>query len=66
MNSNLIFKWLKDPRFSPGPEEDPDGADDGDLFLPVEITVPAIDHEPEVAGTRCLSKELSGEFMRRL
>lgn len=51
MNSNLIFKWLKDPRFSPGPEEDPDGADDGDLFLPVEITGPAINHEPEMAGT---------------
>ena len=33
MNANLIFKWLKDPRF--GPEE---GQAEEAVFLPVEVT----------------------------
>jgi len=38
MNSNLIFTWLRDPRFAPT-EVDAHGApDDDNLFLPVEIT----------------------------
>lgn len=49
MNSNLIFKWLKDPRFAPGLDETAKEADDGGLFLPVEIAGPTIDHEPEIA-----------------
>ena len=32
MNANLIFKWLRDPRFTPDGE-----ADEGSVFLPVEI-----------------------------
>jgi len=32
MNANLIFKWLRDPRYAPEPAE-PDAA----CFLPVEI-----------------------------
>ena len=32
LNANLIFKWLKDPRFAPL-----ETAADGPLFLPVEI-----------------------------
>lgn len=33
MNANLIFKWLRDPRYVPEPTEEPDAA----CFLPVEI-----------------------------
>lgn len=33
VNANLIFKWLKDPRFAPIVEEPVDDA----VFLPVEI-----------------------------
>ncbi len=33
VNANLIFKWLKDPRFAPEAE----GSVDDALFLPVEI-----------------------------
>jgi len=37
MNTNLILKWLKDPRFQPGEQEKEEKA-----FLPVEIST-----EPE-------------------
>ena len=33
MNSNLIFKWLRDPRYAPEPAVEPDAG----CFLPVEI-----------------------------
>lgn len=33
MNANLIFKWLRDPRYAPEPSAEPDTA----RFLPVEI-----------------------------
>jgi transposase len=33
MNANLIFKWLRDPRYAPEPLAEPDAA----CFLPVEI-----------------------------
>ncbi len=33
VNANLIFKWLKDPRFAPEAEQPVDDA----TFLPVEI-----------------------------
>lgn len=44
MNANLIFKWLKDPRFSPAAGETPDAAEDDGVFLPVEISGPTINH----------------------
>ena len=34
VNANLIFKWLRDPRFNPPPEAEP-----GASFLPVEVVV---------------------------
>ena len=37
MNANLIFKWLRDPRYAPEPPAEPDAA----CFLPVEILDPA-------------------------
>src|SRR6056297_2424920 len=38
MNSNLIFTWLRDPRFAPAEVDVADEPGDGNLFLPVEIT----------------------------
>lgn len=38
MNANMIFKWLKDPRFSPKPVEAEEA-----VFLPVEIEASAYD-----------------------
>jgi hypothetical protein len=35
MNANLIFKWLKDPRYAP------EDIHEAPVFLPVEIGTPA-------------------------
>lgn len=46
MNANLIFKWLKEPRYGPG-----DVACDAPVFLPVEITADAaVDAKPVDEG----------------
>lgn len=54
MNSNLLFTWLRDPRFSPGSAKSSDGVHDGTLFLPVEISASATaSHSTNgVAGTQ--------------
>jgi len=44
MNANLIFKWLKDPRFSPAANETPSATEDVSVFLPVEISGSTINH----------------------
>lgn len=44
MNANLIFKWLKDPRFSPAGDETQMASEDDGIFLPVEISGPSTDH----------------------
>lgn len=45
MNANLIFKWLKDPRFSPATVETPAAPEDGNVFLPVEISGSTAEHQ---------------------
>ena len=45
MNANLIFKWLKDPRFSPATVETPAAPEDGNVFLPVEISGFTAEHQ---------------------
>jgi len=37
MNANMIFKWLRDPRYAPAPEAVEDLAVEAPCFLPVEI-----------------------------
>ena len=37
MNANMIFKWLRDPRYAPDPEAVEDLAVETPCFLPVEI-----------------------------
>lgn len=70
VNANLVFKWLRDPRFLVGPD------DTG--FLPVEVSsratvvdAPLIDHEPacpenpskiEISLANGHRLELSGGF----
>ena len=37
MNTNLIHKWLRDPKFAPDPETVADEVAEAPRFLPVEI-----------------------------
>ena len=37
MNANMIFKWLRDPRYAPDPETVEVAAAETPCFLPVEI-----------------------------
>lgn len=52
MNANLIFKWLKDPRFSPATGEMLGGSEDGSVFLPVQISGSTIDHRVDDTTVR--------------
>ena len=53
MNANLIFKWLKDPRFAPGSEYAAAQPEDGVVaFLPVEVRDPLpVDFTQSGSGT---------------
>jgi len=51
MNANLIFKWLKDPRFSPATGETPDALEGGSVFLPVQISGSTIDQQIDGTAT---------------
>jgi transposase len=44
VNANLIFKWLKDPRFAP----ETDAFDQEATFLPVEIEADAVDEPASI------------------
>ena len=47
MNANLIFKWLKDPRFAPQVGDVPKLLEDGAAtFLPIEVIPTVIDQNP--------------------
>ena len=37
LNANLVFKWLRDPRYKPGPVQGDDVSTEEARFLPVEI-----------------------------
>ena len=43
VNANLVFKWLRDPRFEPGEESAP--------FLPVEVIAEPRRSTPDVAAS---------------
>ncbi len=68
MNANLIFKWLRDPRFAPEPET---VAKAEPCFLPVEIVDhAAVDKRPPSdarAVTGCsIEIDLSGGYRLRV
>ena len=48
MNANLIFTWLRDPRFTPAAMDE---AETDAVFLPIEIDGASIDHRPEVVAS---------------
>lgn len=52
MNANLVFKWLKDPRFSPAADETHMASEDDGIFLPVELSGPSINHDADDAPMR--------------
>lgn len=43
MNTNLIHKWLRDPRFAPAAQDHGDGPDDDAVFLPVEVSTSGVE-----------------------
>ena len=47
LNANLIFKWLRDPRFAPDPDATPT---EGPLFLPVEVIEHPVREEAPASG----------------
>ena len=49
LNANLIFKWVRDPRFAPGTGQ---SAAHGPCFLPVEI----VDHARHEAPRRNITE----------
>ena len=58
MNANLIFKWLKDPRFSPGGV-----VADEQTFLPVEIRSDApVDNAPLIDVPVAACSERAGRL----
>jgi transposase len=44
INANLIFKWLKDPRFHPAAGATLSASEGGSVFLPVEVSGSTVDH----------------------
>ena len=46
MNTNLIHKWLRDPKFAPDPEIIEDEVGETPCFLPVEIVERPVTEEP--------------------
>jgi transposase len=64
VNANLIFKWLRDPRFAPDPSEVPPPRMEP-RFLPVEIVAEAKAPEAMPAVTDHIEIELAdGHRMR--
>ena len=64
VNANLIFKWLRDPKYRPKPE--PGSRDAGLRFLPVEIVkdAPAIRQMP--AAETHIEIDLAGGHRMRI
>ena len=63
VNANLIFKWLRDPKYRPKPET---GSEDAGLrFLPVEIIDARPASDTPVAQNR-IDIELSGGHRMRI
>ena len=70
VNANLIFKWLRDPRFAPDPASVPAPSEEA-RFLPVEIvaeakaapmTVPAADNHIEIELAGGHRMRISGSY----
>lgn len=64
VNANLIFKWLRDPKYRPKPAP---GTEEGGLrFLPVEIVKEAPVTRPMPPAENHIEIELSGGHRMRI
>lgn len=69
LNANLIFKWLRDPRYAPDPASAPSVSEEA-RFLPVEIVedkqvpaaAPAADSHIEIELTGGHRMRISGSY----
>lgn len=67
LNANLIFKWLRDPRFAPDPDASPA---EGPLFLPIEVERPVGEDSAAWGDTRdpacTIEIDLAGGYRMRI
>jgi transposase len=62
VNANLIFKWLRDPKYRPG-----SGSEEAGLrFLPVEIVAEARAPAAAPVADSCIEIELAGGHRMRI
>ncbi|WP_419739211.1 IS66-like element accessory protein TnpA [Ruegeria sp.] len=63
MNTNLIHKWLRDPRFAPDCDEECAQADEASEFLPIEIegAMPAPSHPDIQVSAPALAGSVSAQ-----
>ena len=65
VNANLIFKWLRDPRFAPDPAAVPSPAVEPS-FLPVEIVAETRSAPASPAADNHIEIELAGGHRMRI
>jgi transposase len=65
VNANLIFKWLRDPRFAPDPASALPPPEDA-RFLPVEIVAQARSAPTAPAAENNIEIELAGGHRMRI
>lgn len=63
MNTNLIHKWIRDPRFAPDCVEDCAPVDEASEFLPIEIegAMPARSHPDIQVSAPALAGSVSAQ-----
>ena len=65
VNANLIFKWLRDPRFAPVPASAPPPSEEA-CFLPVEIVAVTGSAPAAPAADNCIEIDLAGGHRMRI
>jgi len=65
VNANLIFKWLRDPRYAPDPALVAPRAEEAG-FLPVEIVVETRSAPTALAAENHIEIELAGGHRMRI
>ena len=65
VNANLIFTWLRDPRYAPGPASAPPPSEEA-RFLPVEIVAETMSALEAPAAKNHIEIELAGGHRMRI
>ncbi len=65
VNANLVFKWLRDPRFAPDPASVLAPSEEA-RFLPVEIVTEAKAPVAPPVADNCIEIELAGGHRMRI